>query len=604
VGPTAASRAAFATLAPAAFRADPRAQARDARDGEDTYPCHACDLAVTFSAWLAGPVEPGPGHGRQQTKEATTQTHSTEDLIESRVGVHDSNHFEVKLDYCLDSTRPHSRYRVECYLFVPRSLGVNRLSYPREQFYSDVQGYIRFKTPLIGLKTLADANDPMSPLATIDSSIEALRHDPRNLELRRQLSHELRMFGCVARAQLRDRIAGIREAIHSQVAPEDVALLVERLIADLDPLLAAWRARRIEFIAKELPEIVCETYTGTDEYLSQILEHELTGLVSQLDHASAGAARAQALVEVRARVIAELLAERSYRERSHYEGPDDGDPELYVFRRGMLKKLVNSVLWLEISKQKEGRGIGNLGAAIAAGAAMAFALVAALLGARLGARWYVTDTWGFVVAGTITYIFKDRIKDWLKGFFSSQTGRWLADYATEIRDPVSGSEIGRCRESLAYHEPDAVPREVLALRHAQTPTALESDAKPEVVIKYEKDVRLNGARLIERLHLGDYEINDIMRFCVTPFLVRADDPIMSLPVYDRERDVIRHREFHKTYHLNLIMVMRCAHDAAPVMQHVRVVFDKHGIRRLEQPAGPGEGPRLGAALRACVRSSA
>jgi hypothetical protein len=498
---------------------------------------------------------------------------------------------------------------------VPRSLGVNRLSYPREQFYSDVQGYIRFKTPLIGLRTLADAGDPLSPLATIDSSIASLRHDLRNLELRRQLSHELRMFGCVARAQLRDRIAGIRQAIASQVAPEDIALLVERLIADLDLLLEAWRARRIEFLAMELPAIVCETYAGTDEYLSQILEHELTGLVGQLDHARAtagegeGSARAQALVEVRARVIAQLLGERSYRERSHYEGPDDGDPELYVFRRGMLKKLVNSVLWLEISKQKEGRGIGNLGAAIAAGAAMAFALIAALLGSRLGAHWYVSDTWGFVVAGTITYIFKDRIKDWLKGFFSSQTGRWLADYATEIRDPVSGSEIGRCRESLGYHEPDSVPREVLALRHAQTPTALESDAKPEVVIKYEKDVRLNGAHLIERLHLGDYEINDIMRFCVSPFLIRADDPISSLPVYDSERDIISRREFHKTYHLNLIMVMRCAKHAPPVMQHVRVVFDKHGIRRLEQPTEQVAGqtvvdPRAGHRLRACGRPPA
>lgn len=530
---------------------------------------------------------------------------ATEDLIESRVGVHDSNHFEVKLDYCLDSTRSRSQYEVECYLFVPRSLGINRHSYPREQFYSDVQGYIRFKTPVIGLRTLADAGDPLSPLAIIDSTIDALRHDPRNLELRRRLSHELRMFGCIARAQLRDRTAALREAIRRlpdgpDGATADLRALIERLLADLTVLLGAWRQRRVEFIphwaatrstrlsagasghsemdrrmlAGELPAVVCETYACTDEYLSQVLEHKLTNLVADIGDR-------KSLADVRVRLVAELLAERSYRERSGYPGADHGDPEDYLFRRGMLKKLVNSVLWLEICKQKEGRGLGNLGAAIAAGAAMAFALVAAVLGARLGAHWFVADTWGFVLAGTITYIFKDRIKEWLRGFFSSQTGRWLADYATEIRDPVSGRDIGRCRESFNYVEPDAVPSEVRALRHAQSRSEVEIEAKPEIVIKYEKDVHLSSSILIERLHLADYEVNDIMRFCVSQFLVRADDPIVRLPIYDPERDAVARREFHKTYHLNVVMVMRSAGCPA-TMQRIRVVFDKRGIRRLDQ----------------------
>jgi hypothetical protein len=538
---------------------------------------------------------------RRRRGEHTTQARATEDLIESRIGVHDSNHFEVKLDYCLDSTRASSQYKVECYLFVPRSLGINRHSYPREQFYSDVQGYIRFKTPVIGLRTLADADDPLSPLGIIDSSIDSLRQNPHELELRRRLSHELRMFGCIARAQLRDRTAALRERIRGLpeqpgAALEQLRSQVDRFVADLRVLLDAWRERRAElipagaaarlepstsgaskldlrFIPGELPAEVAETYACTDEYLSQALEHKLSSLVAELDDRPV-------LAELRAQLCATLLAERRYRERSGYPGVDVDDAEAYVFRRGMLKKLVNSVLWLETSKQKEGRGIGNLAAAIAAGAAMAFALIAAVLGARAGSHWFVADTWGFVVAGTITYMFKDRIKDWLRGFFSSQTGRWLADYATDIRDPVSRREIGRCRESFSYLEFDAVPYEVRALRHGQAKSEVEIEAKPEIVIKYEKDVHLSSASLIERLHLADYEINDIMRFCVTQFLLRADDPIVRLPVYDPELDTVTRKTFQKTYHLNLVMVMRSAGCLA-VLQRIRVVFDKHGIRRLE-----------------------
>lgn len=504
-----------------------------------------------------------------------TQPRPTEDLIESRIGVHDSNRFEVKLDYCLDSTRARSDYKVQCYLFVPRSLGINRHSYSREQFYSDVQGYIRFKTPVINLRTLADASDPLSPLAIIDSSIEALRHDPNCVELRRRLGHELRMFGCIARGQLRDRTAVIRDALRNLpdqpgAMVEDLRALVERFLADLTVLLGAWRERRVEFLSGELPKNVCETYACTDEYLSQNLEHRLTNLLVELDER-------EHVDDVRACLVAELLAERSYRKASGYAGPDDGDSEAYVYRRSMLKKLVNSVLWLEISKRKDGAALGNLAAAIAAGAAMAFALLAALYGSRLG---FVSDTWGFVLAGTITYMFKDRIKEWLRGYFSSQTGRWMADYATEITDPISGREIGRCRESFTYLNKRSIPQQVWSLRHARHKSAIEVEAKPEVVIEYERDVRLNSASLIERLHLADYEVHDIMRFCITQFLNRADDPVTRLPIYEPERDVVVRREFAKTYHLNVIIVMRSA-KAPPVYQHIRVVFDKRGIRRLE-----------------------
>jgi hypothetical protein len=504
-----------------------------------------------------------------------TQPRPTEELIESRIGVHDSNHFEVKLDYCLDSTRARSDYKVECYLFVPRSLGINRHSYPRDQFYSDVQGYIRFKTPVIGLRTLADAADPLSPLAIIDSSVDTLRQDPSNLELRRRLGHELRMFGCIARGQLRDRTVVVRQALSelpkNPGGVERVRTLVQRFSSDLTVLLGAWRARRVDFNSGELPASACDTYAATDEYLSQLVEHRLTQLVAELDGH-------EALADVRARLCEELLAERSYRKSSGYLGADDRDSEAYVYRRSVLKKLVNSVLWLEISKQKDGAALGNVAAAIAAGAAMAFALIAALWGSRMG---YVSDTWGFVLAGTITYMFKDRIKEWLRGFFSSQTGRWMADYATEIRDPVSGREIGRCRESFHYVSKRELPTPVWTLRHAQTKSEIEIEARPEVVIKYERDVRLNSASLIERLHLADYEINDIMRFSVTQFLIRADDPIAKLPFYEPERDEVVRREFAKTYHLNVIFVLRSI-GAPAIYQRIRVVFDKRGIRRLDR----------------------
>ena len=80
-----------------------------------------------------------------------------EALIESRIEVHDSNQFEVKLDYAIDPTRRKSHYRVDAYFFLPKSLGINSHTYDRAQFFSDVQAYLRFKTPALPLVSVLDA---------------------------------------------------------------------------------------------------------------------------------------------------------------------------------------------------------------------------------------------------------------------------------------------------------------------------------------------------------------------------------------------------------------------------------------------------------------
>ena len=47
-----------------------------------------------------------------------------------------------------------SRYTVDYYFFVPSSLGVNKHTYRDDQFFSDMQAYIRFKTPSRSLASL------------------------------------------------------------------------------------------------------------------------------------------------------------------------------------------------------------------------------------------------------------------------------------------------------------------------------------------------------------------------------------------------------------------------------------------------------------------
>lgn len=410
----------------------------------------------------------------------------------------------------------------------------------------------------------------------------------RRAELRTRLSHELRMFGSIARAQIRDRVSDFQQRLASlEAEAEDRAILVEdirvscqRFLDELGELIEAWRALRAPFHDGSVPRPLRESYQYVDEFLSLNVEARLSALVSEIDGCDA---YATSLAELRAALRRRIVAERRYRTGAGYilgSGPDPADDDNFVYHNGKLKKFVHSVLWLEITKEKEGRRLSNVGAAIAAGVAMAFAALA-----TIQAHTWAINTSEFVVAAVITYMLKDRIKDWLKHFFARRLTRFLFDYNVRIRDPVSGESIGRCREAMSYVKISDVPADVMRARRGDATVLIDAEAKPEVVIRYEKEIRLDGEAAIDRLHSRHFDINDIIRFSLADFLQRADDPVSVVPMLDEERDLVVDVPFRKLYHLNLVMVFRSSSLADDVViKRVRVVFDKDAIQRLDEVA--------------------
>jgi hypothetical protein len=177
-----------------------------------------------------------------------------------------------------------------------------------------------------------------------------------------------------------------------------------------------------------------------------------------------------------------------------------------------------------------------------------------------------------------SYILKDRIKEWIRLYFARKMTRVLADYDVRIRDPETGVVLGRCREAFAFVKHRRVPREVVERRHVDATSLIEADSKPEVVMRYEKDIHLDG-HVIGQQYGRMTDINDIIRFNVAHFLTRTDDPMRVVRYYDAEHDAVESVRCPKVYHINVVFVLRARDEAQ--MERVRVVFDKRGIRRIE-----------------------
>ena len=107
-------------------------------------------------------------------------------------------------------------------------------------------------------------------------------------------------------------------------------------------------------------------------------------------------------------------------------------------------------------------------------------------------------------------------------------------------------------------------------------------AKPEVIMHYSKQVTLRSKDMIRRMHLEDYNVNDIVRFSLSQFLARADDPTSSIPYYLEEDDRVERRNYRKVYHLNLVMQMSTKGTSRSTLKRVRVIFDKNRIRELQE----------------------
>src|SRR3989338_3296501 len=87
--------------------------------------------------------------------------------IQGKIAAHDRYHFELKLSYTLNPERAKNKYNLELYYFIPKSLGVNRGSYSKRNFFNNIQGYIRFKTPFFSFGALTDPENILSPLTKI-----------------------------------------------------------------------------------------------------------------------------------------------------------------------------------------------------------------------------------------------------------------------------------------------------------------------------------------------------------------------------------------------------------------------------------------------------
>ncbi|MFW9992204.1 MAG: hypothetical protein ACFFD4_09175 [Candidatus Odinarchaeota archaeon] len=497
------------------------------------------------------------------------------------INLHSSTQFEVLVDYLLDPDIVEARFNVELYFFIPSSFRINKDTYTKHDFYQDMQAYIRFIPKLITLSNVINESNEISPLVVANSLLDEIFKGDSSTVLTERIVHELKMLANVVRTYMRKEVQTICSSILSVDIPRqvmnDVISNTIKLTQDIRKFHNVLSEIRPRYLSSVTPLTVRETYEFTTEYISLNLQRELTKLLNHVKFVSSTHRQFEDIIDL---IKQSIKYERDFRIQYSYPSIliQGGENESFAYRHSILKKFTSNVLYLTARPVSQTRAIQEIGYAAAAG----FAMLVALLITFYAQEEFGPYTLPFVVVVVIGYMIKDRLKEW--GRFLTKFGakRNTFDYKSKIRDREENI-IGYSQESFRFIDYDKVPSDVLQLRSLSALTAIEEEGKPQDVIRYIKIVRLLPKQISDA-HVRVLNTSDIIRFDISSFLSKIENPYEKRLWYNVETNDLEYFTLSREYHLNLILKFVSSDNSRREECHidrVRLILDKNGIKRIE-----------------------
>jgi hypothetical protein len=479
--------------------------------------------------------------------------------------MHDRYQFELKLGYRISEEEPNSPYHIEMYFFIPASLDVNKENYSKKDFYSDLQTYIRFKSPAVLLRDIGGDGDE-TPISRLKNSFSQLHRHKDNSSIANYI-RQIKMFSCIMKSALRDHVHFITQ----QKIKDNLDSLIEEYIAVVPVIASRYRNLRTFITTPSISETLHAYYLFGDEYLSFMIEESAYSLINYLKKHWG-----EDFTQYSTKLYDIIRTEIQHRNDNHYPSipKEEDDNEEIIFRKSVLKKFMSSVLYLKTMTEKEGLFLEQLFFGIAAGLSMLFATSVA---------FYSQLRYGSIGATVfailiVSYMFKDRIKEILRMYFSKKIQKRLFDHKITLFT-AEKETIGWVKEVFFFTKEDKVPQEILQIRNKDHMTEIENGWMGEKIAVYLGDVNLFSRELIDLYKDYTMEgVNNIMRYDISRYLHKMDNPKKSLFLLQEQG----HKEVYgkRVYHLNV--VIKCTSKLGTDYKRYRIVINRDGIRRIEE----------------------
>lgn len=483
--------------------------------------------------------------------------------MEDTVRIRDRFQFDLELGYPISPDVQRVEYELEAYLFLPPTLGINRDNYSKINFYDDLDAHIRLRTPSVPLDAIVPSAS--GPLSRLSASVFRLAENagPDTVD---KFVIQVKLFCCVVRKSLRKFVHAANEVRN----PEERARRCERYANSVSSIRRAYRGLEPRIRGAAMFPQANSTFRFADEFLSLLFEE----YAHRLLEGPPGAKSARS-PHIENHLLPIVREEIEYRRSRGFPSiaNESGENESLLYRRSVLKRYVGSVLHLNTQTKPGGKFVQETLFGLAAGLSMLFATAILFVYQSL----YGALSMPVFGALIVSYIFKDRIKELLRIYFSQKLSGVLSDHKTRLYGTLN-QLLGVCEETFDFVHESKIPQEVMSARDRDRMTEIEGTWIGETVLRYKRKIRIHPeriSRLYENLEIT--ELDDVLRFNVTDLVKRTGTP--EKPVYVLAHDTHRKIVGERVYHLNLVIRRSGFGDSK--CERFRVVLNQRGIKRID-----------------------
>lgn len=482
--------------------------------------------------------------------------------------IHDRYTLEFKVGYSRDSKEEESDFKMDTWVFIPDSLGVNQSTYQKESFYRDFRTMVRLITPVFSLEEIANPNNlPLSRLEKWCTIIGKPTSPQKQARHEKMYEHQIKMFCSIVRSALRDEVFRIYRIEKASECEETVRKLVENVRSIIASFRNMQHSTSIDKISSELRSYF---FLG-DEYLCRNIG---TSFFRLLDHLKkVYPEHYQSIAEP---VLAYITDDISYEKSRGYLLPTDGSTvrnRNFIHRAGQLKKYVESDLWILAKPRSNTFLLQQFVFMIAAGVSMVFATVVSFSFQQT----YGNFTLPLFIALVISYMFKDRTKELLRIWFATKLGSYMYEFKTKLG--FSGEDIGWMKYGMDFVHFHKLPKEVLQQRGRISTLETGNMATKENVIIYRQRLSLFGQKLKQLSHYPLQGVNAIQRINLREFLRRMDSSHVSAYVMDGDK-AYHTVQAEKVYYVHFIIRIR--YQGKTDFKRFRVCLNRRGALNIEE----------------------
>jgi hypothetical protein len=484
-------------------------------------------------------------------------------VIEQNVKFHDKFSVELKLGFIARKKVLKNNFTLNLWMFIPESLDINRFTYSKEDFYTDIKSNIRLITPVFLLRDIAERKCPV--FENLETAFHQLASEPTRSH-RAEYEYQIKMFLSVLKSSLRSEINHI-----SNCKEEDLEYLTAHFLDYLRGITAQYRSLYFIINVPTITSELMEYFNYGDEFMSNLAESNTFILLRNVKgkhYINFDALKNSLLTYVEEEI--------EYKKSKNFLIVDrDNKKENtgIVFRLGVLKKYMESHLFLNTDKQKDGIIAEQLLLSLAAGISMVFATFIAFSVQQK----YGNLTMPLFVALVVSYMLKDRIKEYGRYYLAHKMSTRYFDH--KISMSVSESEVGWVKESMDFIDYGKIPIAVQECRQKFSILQSISRKASERAILYRTQMFIDRNKLDDSSKYHISGINSIIRFNFTTFLKNMDNPEFPMFYPDKEEGFLMVKGL-KLYYINLVMEKICE-DQNELVKY-RIAINRKGIHSIEK----------------------